>query len=99
MISALQSVLCIGLFYYLIVNMIESQNADCIDVLLSAARAPPPVVTGGDSEMILSSDPDRHYHYHYPPWKSVAHGILDTGHALLLLWKKVILPNLIRRKY
>ena len=44
--------------YHLIVNMIESQNADCVDVLLSATRAPTPVVTGGDSEMILSSDPD-----------------------------------------
>ena len=76
--------------------MIEAQNADCVDVLLSAPRSPPPVVTRGNSEnemILIDSDINGH-----PPWKSVAHWILDTGHPLLLLWKKIILPNLIRIK-
>ena len=77
--------------------MVETQNADGVNVLLSASRSPPPVVTRGNSEneMILSSDINSIYNL---PWKSVAHGILDTRHPLLLLWKKIILPNLIRIK-
>ena len=90
---------------HLIVNMIETQDTDGVDILLSPAWAPPPVITGGNSENIYSipliqlwencgiSD-ELTNSCSSLPWKRVAHWILDPWHPLLLLWKKVILPNL-----
>ena len=61
---------------YLVIDVVETKDADGVDVLLSAARAPAPVITGSN------------------PWEGVAQGIFSPRHPLLLLRKKIILPNL-----
>ena len=85
---------------YLIIDVVQGENTDCIDVLLDARTAPSPVVARGCMKIIIIMEQEDGFdnqncycHFTYS-WESVAHWVFSPGHPLLLVREQVVLPHL-----